>query len=193
MEATTTLRKKRTGADWGDHEVHVSKQEGVLIHHLRKPNTIAESITFINTNGVLAVTGDYGNWIFCREFHPSHDGYVSGYYWLEKLECYSAQDGEIYSPEDTEKLLQEGIDGGLEDYGYEEERLEEAITFYKECLTHVDHEDSYVAFAHGNEMPSFIDHEDIPIIRNIKPRLQIIFDGFEEICRRMEKGEINEA
>ena len=184
--------KNRTGIDFSKHEVLITRQEGLLIHHLKKPDTVINNIKFINTNGILAVTGDFGNWIFCREFHPTADGGVSDYYWLEKLHILSSQKGEEYSSEETEKELKRGIRSGLRDYGYKGDELKQAKEFYKECITHVDEEWDYIAFAHGYDKPDFIDHEQIPMVEITKQWLRIIFDGFDEICNRMKLGIIPE-
>ena len=87
------MNKKRVSSlDFSKHVVTVEKQEGLLIHTLAIPGTITQSVKFINTQGIMAVTGDYGNWIFCREFHPSPTGSVSDSYWCEKLRISSRQD-----------------------------------------------------------------------------------------------------
>jgi hypothetical protein len=62
------MKGKRTGIEFGEHEVLVTKTEECLIHYLKKPNTISDSIKYINVGGILAVTGDYGNWIFVENF-----------------------------------------------------------------------------------------------------------------------------
>ncbi len=69
--------KKRTNLDFTKHELLITNQEGLLIHHLKVPNTVIYNVKFINTNGVMVVTGDLGHWIFCREFHPAPDEFVS--------------------------------------------------------------------------------------------------------------------
>ena len=73
----TKMEGRRTKLNFSQHELHVIKQEDLLVHHLRKPGTDMDNIKYINTNGVMVVTGDYGNWMFCREFHPSADGLVN--------------------------------------------------------------------------------------------------------------------
>jgi hypothetical protein len=151
---------------------------------IKKPDTVCQSIKYINTNGVLAVIGDYGHWMFCREFHPSTEGNVSDGYWIEKCEM----EGLEYDTEGTQKELQSGINGGLEEYGYKEEKLEAMIEYYKECLRFSDTEWEYVAYAHGN-MPGFIDHEQVPHVKKTKPWLRCVFDGFDEICRRLKANE----
>ena len=97
--------KKRTDIDFSKHEVIITKLDNVVepcvIHYLKLPDTRMNSIKFINCGGVLSVTGDYGNWIFCREFHPSEKEYVSGSYWEEKLRIASCQDPYEYDEDAT--------------------------------------------------------------------------------------------
>jgi hypothetical protein len=178
--------KKRTNVDFSKHELVITEQDGLLIHHLKEPGTVIYNVKFINTNGVLVVTGDVGNWFFCREFWPTADGYVSDYYWLEKLKMYSEQEGEDFSSDLTKKEIEEGINGGLEEYGYEGDKLEQAIEYYNELLDYVDLQEwEYVSFAYNN-FPNFMDAEDVPFVKEIKVRLKIVFDAFEEICKRLK-------
>lgn len=182
---------KRTGIDFSKHEVLVTQNEFVNIRHLKKPNTSTDSILFINTNGILAVTGDYGNWIFCREFHPDAKTAVSDGYWKEKLCIASSQEPMEYDPEATEKQLQELLDGGLVEYGYKGEQLEEMITYTQECLKNVDDEYDYTYYAYRQGMPRFIDHESVVLVKKTKYWLQAVFDGFDEICTRLKNQSTN--
>lgn len=180
--------ENRTGIDFSDYEVIVTEREGLLVHELKRNGySKMYSIKFINTNDIMAVTGDYGNWIFCREFHPSADGGVSGGYWLEKLSIASTQEGREFDSEATREEIQEGLDGGLAEYGYEGKELEEAKEYYESLLEYVEESQWYYeAYAYQN-MPSFFDSEDVPNAKKTKVWLQIIFDGFDEICRRMKE------
>lgn len=40
--------KKRTDIDFTKHEVITTESDGLLIHYLKKPNTIHDSIKYIN-------------------------------------------------------------------------------------------------------------------------------------------------
>lgn len=180
------MKGKRTGIDFEKHEVIITKNEECLIHHLKIPNTHYNSIKYINCGGVLAVTGDYGNWIFCREFHPSADGFVSGGYWLEKLRILSTQDGEEFNSEATKKALQERL------YEYKVENgkdaKEDVIEYYEECINKCDeHEIDYTHFAY-REQPRGLDYEDVILEKDYKFWLKAVFDGFDEICRRMKEN-----
>lgn len=182
------MKGKRTGLDFSEHEVLVTKSDELLIHHLKKPNSYYDSIKYINTQGIMAVTGDYGNWIFCREFHPSPDGYVSGGYWCEKLSIASCQVYDHYDSEATTKEIKYRLDSKeYEDYSSEEER-EAYKEFLEDSLNHVDDEVEYTHFVF-RERPDFLDYETTIFKKELNVWLPYIFDGFEEICRRMKENE----
>jgi len=175
---------KRTNIDFSRHEVIVTESEGLLVHDLKIPNAYMNSIKYINTNGILAVTGDFGNWIFCREFHPSADGYVSDEYWCEKLRNASTQKSHNFSCSETEKeinrLLRE-----------EEDLTENEIDYLNGCLDNLDDWDiDYKYYAYTENVGRFSDSEYVPYEEELKIWLAIIFDGFEEICDRMKNDEI---
>jgi len=178
---------KRTKIDFSEHEVLVTKTDDVLIHYLKKPNTLCDSIKYINCGGILAVTGDYGNWIFCREFHPSKDGYVSDGYWHEKLKILSTQEAMDFDAYATKETLQEKLNEYKEENG--EDADEDVIEYYEECMSKCDeHELDYTFFAY-REQPSDMDYDDVIIIKDYKYWLKAVFDGFDEICRRIKEEE----
>jgi hypothetical protein len=179
---------QRTKIDFSNHEVIVTDIPGLLIHYLKKPGTINDSIKYINTNGILAVTGDYGNWIFCREFHPSADGGVSDGYWKEKLVIASTQEPEEWDREMTQAKIRLQLNGELEEYGYKGNQLEEMRHYMQECLLRSeDDEFEYQMYAY-REYPSFCDHECVVFVKRIKYWLTAVFDGFDEICRRIKEN-----
>lgn len=241
---TNLSKGKRTGIDFSEHEVIITEQEGLLVHYFKKPNTITHSIKFINTNNILAVTGDFGNWIFCREFHPSADGYVSEGYWNEKLTIKSEQTCSKFDSEETEKELQKMLDehqvledilnnfkeynnidedldnddlikeinskddlifkdsgnvnvptNDLDDvlgiFEYEEYLKEEDKKFVEELISSVDDELDYTSTAYRNLYYSGtrFDYENIPYYKTTHRWLLIIYDAFDEICRRMKLEE----
>jgi hypothetical protein len=191
------MKGKRTGLDFSEHKLIITKTDEVLIHYLKKPNTTWDSIKFINTNGIMAVTGDYGNWIFCREFHPSADGYVSDGYWHEKLQISSTQDATEFDGEATREALiqkikeykEEKIEELEDGEEIEEDEEDEILEYYKGCLERCDEIlFDYEIFAY-REQPNRLDYDDVILIKDYKPWLKCIFDGFEEICRRMKEEE----
>lgn len=177
----------RTGVDFSKHDLNIIKSTTYSIYDLKHPEHVMMwRVKFINIDGVLVVTGDYGNWIFCREFHPTSDGFVSDYYWCEKLQINSEQKPYEFDSENTEKELKEGIEKGLKDYGYEGERLEKMKEYYQDCLNYVyNSEFEYTSFAYNN-MLSWMDSEDVPFVKSIKIHLKYVFDAFDEICIRMK-------
>jgi hypothetical protein len=182
-----TKIKTRTDADFSKHELYVEKCDNYMMHHLKHPDySHMYSVKFINTNGIMAVTGDYGNWIFCREFHPSAEGGVSTGYWQEKLTMASTQEGYEFDNDATKWEILEGLNGGLEEYGYTGSELEQAKEYYESLLEYVECSAwEYEAFAYNN-FPGFMCSEDVPHMKKTKIWLNIVFDAFEEICRRMK-------
>ncbi len=175
------MRKKRTEVNFDKHEVTVIDLGETLIHKFKKPDSYHQSITFINTQGILAVTGDYGNWIFCREFTPSPDGFVSDSYWCEKLKISSTQKISDYSPEETRKEIEEKLKNAAD-----EDLDDNDIEYLKDLLNQADEcEERYMVYAHDN-LPNNRDHEFVPCIKKLNPWLEVIFDAFDEICRREE-------
>lgn len=184
---------KRTKIDFSEHEVLVTKTDEVLIHYFKKPNTVSDSIKFINCEGILAVTGDYGNWIFCREFHPSEDGYVSEGYWHEKLRTLSTQDATEFDGDATKEAILEKLNEYKEENSdnLEDEKVQERIEYYEECMNRCDeHELDYTYFAH-REQPNGMDYDDVIMIKDYKFWLKAVFDGFDEICRRLKEEKNN--
>lgn len=186
--------KNRTGIDFGKHEHRVeifkSEKSEIQIDHFQVGNSRMNYIQFINTNEILTVTGDFGNWVFCRPFVPSEDGYVSDPYWLEKLKIASKQDPGRYDSEATAKEIQELINKGLEDYGYKGEELKEMKEWYTDLLSYTDNEHEYVYHAYYESSPKNIDNESIPFCKSVDNWLLIIFDAFDEICKRLKEKQI---
>jgi hypothetical protein len=176
----------RTTLDFSKHELIITNNDNILIHHLKIPETVIHNIKFINTNDVMVVTGDFGNWVFCREFHPSEDGYVSDGYWLEKLRNSSTQVHSEYSAVATKKRI-------LELLKEEECLTEEEKDYLKECMDNLYNcELDYSYFAYRNNVGRFEDSEYVPFEEEINPWLLYIFDGFEEICKRMKDNKNEE-
>lgn len=184
MENTITTGK-RSGIDFINHEIQVVKKNNLNIWHLKKPDTYWESIKFINVDGIMSVTGDYGNWIFCREFHPSSDGGVSDSYWKEKLKNASTQEPNEFD-----------VEGTIEDIKTllaEEDLDEEEIEYLNECIDKAQEgQFDYEYFAHRENCGMFSDHEYVPHRMKTKPWLNAVFDGFDEICRRIKNNELKQ-
>ena len=154
------------------------------IFKFEKINTVTEGMTFINAEGIMSVTGDWGNWVFCRMFFPSASGHVSDSYWCEKLMNASKQDSHTH---DNDIAIKE-IDELLNDP--DNEWSEEEKEFWEELKGTAGSEYEWIAVAMNR--PRSIDAEQIPKGKILDCWLAVIFDGFDEICRRMEAGEIPE-
>lgn len=183
MTENSILRKKRTKIDWSRHEVTVIKYgDDVLVHKFKRPNTISQSVTFINAFGVLTVTGDYGNWVFCREFHPSSDGSVSEHYWCEKARISSTQRVSDFCPDST----REKIEKLISEQDMDDPLRAEEIEYLNDLLSNIDDGyERYMVYAYDNQVGRF-DFESIPCVKKLDPWLEAIFDAFDEICLRLE-------
>lgn len=178
-------RKNRTGVDFSKHivlESHFkSDTHSVDIWDLKLPDrNYLNRVRFINSCGTLTVNGDFGNWVFCREFHPSKDGGVSDCYWSEKLRMASVQDSAKFDPERTEKEIKQLIKKGLKEYGYEGEALKKAKEQFKELLEHTDDELDYTY--HAYREINFENYEMIPFVKTRHTWLSIIYDAFDHLC-----------
>lgn len=179
--------KRFTDIDWSKHEIIETKSEGYLKHSIKMPNSYTNSVILINTSGIMAVTGDFGNWIFCREFHPSADGEVSSGYWIGKLGISSCQEPKKYCAESTEDALKERL-AELNEEWEPGKRRDEYKEYLEECLVRVNDELDYTYYAY-REMPNFLDYESVVFQKKIDYWLKAVFDAFTEICERMKPKE----
>jgi len=182
-----SLRYRRTSNTWEEHELIIREDSFTKIWELKMPNSCTNQVTFINSCNITAVTGDFGNWIFNRVFYPSHDGHVSDGYWVEKLSIASEQTGKEYDQEETGEVIQDLLHGELEKE-YEGKELEEMKEYLELCLSCVDDEFHYTCYAY-NETPSFLDSEDVVFCTKTPIWLLVVFDAFEEICRRLKDND----
>ena len=191
--------KNRTNINFENHILKISKDKYVAIYELAKPHTKLNSITFINSCGVLTVTGDYGNWVFCREFHPYPEESVSDGYWNEKLSIHSTQTYSNYDSELTEKALREWIkelkynqwkelisDDEPTDDELEEVELNDDYWF-EELLSSIDDELEYTNVAY-RQTPAAYDYESIPFIKKQHRWLDAVYDAFDEMCLRIKNN-----
>lgn len=175
----------RTNFDFSKHKLIIKKTDDFSSYELLTPDTAINHVKFTNIDGLCLVTGDFYNWVFCRGFHPTKDGSVSDHYWCEKLQLSSSQNPYKWSAKKCRSEIEEKIKE-LEDCDYEPKEIDELKEFWNNCLNHIEDGCSvyYEAYAHG-EKPYYLEHEDIPRGIVIQPYLEIIFDAFEEICKRM--------
>lgn len=172
---------KRTRLDFSEHELHITKTDNIVIHYLKRPHTYYDSIKFINTQGILAITGDYGNWILCREFNPEKEKLgVSDGYWCEKLQIASSQ---VPYEFDSDAVVSQW-EQSLKESDYTDDEIE----FVNECIDRAKnhHEEEYTQYAYEH-MPNNWDYDSIVFRKKPKYWLLVIFDAFEEICERVKK------
>jgi hypothetical protein len=175
----------RTNTKWYKHELKVKITDDLVQYELKKPDTYCESIKFVNVAGCLVVTGDFGNWIFCREFYATPKGQVSDGYWDEKLQIASTQIPNEYDEDGTKKEIMEKLEN-LEDLYDDIGDREEYRSYLEDCLDVVYDQIDYEHQAYRN-MPSFLDYEDVIYNKKRKIQLSVVYDAFEEICRRMKE------
>lgn len=145
------------------------------------------NIKFINAGGILSVTGDFGNWIFCRSFIPSKEGEVSGGYWDEKLQILSQQESHKYCPQQTLKRIEE-FEKEQEEHNCLDQEMKDWI---EQLRDNVDDKFEYEYIAYRNK-PDSVDYECVPYGKSRHQWLNIIYDGFDEICIRYKVGLIEE-
>lgn len=190
-------KNKRTDIDFSEHEhrIEIFKNENgkeIRIDHFQVGNSRINYIQFINTDEIMSVTGDFGNWIFCRPFVPSSEGFVSDHYWYEKLSISSTQKYKSFDSDLTVEALEDEMNRMDEDFDVDYvERKEEYRAYLERCISESDYEWGYVAYAY-QEHPSWMDSEDVIFCEKTNVRLEIIFDAFDEICNRLKDKEMIE-
>lgn len=175
---------KRTDIDWSRHEVSVTEGRGFKIHHLAIHNSSHHNIKYINAGGVLSVTGDFGNWIFCREFHPSADGRVDAWYWDEKLQILSSQKAHEWDSERTREAWTELLNDP------DQEWTDNEKNYIQKCIDHCGvSEWEYNGAA--IDYPRSWDPEQTSSCTRTRRKfwLEAVYDGFDEICRRIKAME----
>lgn len=169
---------KLTKINFEKHELRIVDNEHVKIHHLTRPSSSQDNIKFINCGGIMAVTGDYGNWIFCREFIPKAGEHIDPQYAAGKLKIASEQNPYEMDSQATMEEIQE-LMNSKEYEGKDFEYLKELLEKAEECG-----EPEYKEWAYDN-CPSDM-FEVIPYRQDFKYWLKAVFDGFNEICERLK-------
>lgn len=177
----------RTTIDFSKHEITETKYPGVLIHKFALPNTIEHSVTFINTCGVLTVTGDFGNWVFCREFHPSPSGKVSDVYWDGKLrQASESQTSHEYCSETTLALIEKFTEEFEDNFGREPNDREK--NWIDDLKYYADDKSRYEQEAYAN-LPISMDYDDIPYGKVRHVWLDAVYDAFDAMCEKLKEDE----
>jgi hypothetical protein len=175
--------KRKTSVDFTNHKLNIIKHDDIVIYEYKKPGTIINGLTFINAKGVMTVTGDFGNWVFCREFHPKKDDYVSRGYMDEKLQIASEQTSHKFDSETTVNLIKEFKKQFKSAYG--RKMNDEEKDWVKDLIYHSDDQHEYIYYAY-REKPTTIDYESVPFGKKRHIWLEIIYDAFNEICDLIE-------
>lgn len=176
---------QRTEIDFSKHEIIVTKNSW----ELNLENKKMLGIKFTNIDEVMLVTGDFGNWIFCRQWVPCLNTKVSEGYWIEKLKNGSSQIAGAYSPEKTLKAIEEKIaELHEEPYSDNEDIQNEYLEYLEEMKGYVHDELDYTYHAYRDK-PEFLEYEDVIFIKKINPQLQVVFDAWDYLCDRMESGQ----
>ena len=179
------MKGKRTGIDFSKHILHITQAHNPKVHiaDLRLPESGIHRFIFINSMGVMTVAGDYGNYVFNREFHPSPEGSVNDPYWIEKMSISSYQNLSVFDPIETEKEIRENL--------LNSELSEEDSLFLEDLLGLLDDELSYTYHAYRNRPSNgqFSDCEYIPFCKKLQGQIPFVFDAFDEICRRLKDSD----
>lgn len=200
---------KFSNYDFSKHKVFTYDTKHTLA---LSENQHCESVHFINTAGILLVLGDFGRWTFCRRFDPSPDGYVSESYWIEKLEAGSTQNpyifcGKLAEAAIKEKML-EVVANHLEEMDIEptDACIDAFLNAFKKGVADITTEDDicgtliwlndglrygfteYREFEKWaiDERPDHLDGDEVPEHQILHHKLAIVFDAFNEICKRLK-------
>lgn len=182
------MNEKRTRIDFSKHELIIEESDNLKVHYLKKPGTFYDSIKYINTSGIMAVTGDYSNWIFCREFHPGitdHELAQVGY-WKEKLKIGSCQEPSSFDPDRTTEAINEILSDPNQNLDVK------SIEWLNELLGLVNDEYEYIYHAY-RETPDNWDSESVPFVKSVSYHFLAILDGFDEICYRLRAAEVTKS
>jgi hypothetical protein len=179
----------RTNIDFTKHNYTTEKYTNTVgkeirVDRLQISNDQCLMIQFMNTDKNLIVTGDFGDWIFSRPFHPSAKGMAADNYWVEKLELAN-NNVELKQNLDWVSI-KEQIQENIVETKLEEDQ--EQIELWQELLDYADNEDEieYIRFAYRE---SLLESEQIPMYKLMPSQLLVVFDAFNIICKRIAEQE----
>lgn len=169
--------------DWSAHtyvtaKVLVGEVESTQ-HSLKIPGRgNFNAVVLTNVAGVCVVTGDYGNWVFCRQFVPSSGGSASPSYMDEKLRIASKQ---VTHSFDEESLLENAKLALKEELENGETNARRVELFQQVIDSQPGSEQDYFELLKDF---SDVDHECYPSYKSRDVWLDIIYSAFDEMCRR---------
>lgn len=153
--------------DFSKHVYTVSLQTGTYSLET-EPGKLLYAVHFRNMAGKCLVTGDFGSWVFSRQWHPAQEYSVSAHYFREKVEskpCSIDRLG-VYNPAATRVNVQEC-----------DELTPEQVT---ELVAVVEDEEEFIELANGirrhlaEELVSY----------GLEPWLATIHQALEEMILR---------
>ena len=173
---------KRTTIDFSKHEYIKREDKYTKIYELKLPDTITHRVVFINSMNRLTVTGDFGNWVFCRQFLPNAKGSSCHEYWAEKARINSVQDPYIFDINALNEEIEYQMNAlrGDEDF-IDDDDYEEEMNFWKGMLD-IDDEYELISYIYSNEVG--VEAECLPTGKKLHPWFEVILDAFDEMCKR---------
>ncbi len=177
--------------DWSKHRFTETKyplddKTNLFIYQLKIPDTSHGMVKFVNFDGVCTVMGDYGNWVFNREFHPKAKSYQAFHYFKEKLEIASCQKVGVYDSEETCNDLLKELARYCEEYKIDPENTEdEYVEYLKSCIEVSEDELDYTYTAYRT-YPSNMDSESVIFRKKPLVWFSIIYEAFHEMCGRLD-------
>lgn len=197
------LRTKLADIDFSNHKLEIKEDKLTTIHSLIHPEyDVMFRVNFINVMDRLLITGDFGNYVFNRSFYPNEENYVSVSYWNQKLigEAHELEFNEIVK--DLEEALDKYVENKMEEEPDEDcedkdeyimMNSDDVMDYYEKCIELAENrDDSYKFFAY-NDYPDDLaeDYGDVVIHEKTLERLRIVYDAFNEICRRVQQEKID--
>ncbi len=189
------MNNKRTNWDFSQNILTITEYKNNTVYDFKRPDSIVGRVKITNIEGICLITGDFGRWSFCREFHPLNNATVSEEYWLEKLNQNSTQQPTEWNPNDNKQALYELINELKQEFHDEyqkydhnhnkfKEELDDHIEFINDLIGYTEDEIEFISFAKEHH-PNNFDTERIPEYRSIKHQLNIVFDAFEQMAKQL--------
>lgn len=170
-----------------DNWSYSKRQQGDYTEYRLQSNKWThEYILFLVGNGFTAVTGDYSNHIFCREFNPSKSQIgISFGYMLEKYRSQSTQNPtNVYSIQDTKDAIKEFrldyVDGDLSKLSEEEKDAFDDLLYSAE--DELDY--TFQRYRGHRDDIVFLDCEVLDPVYDIDIQVQVILNAFITMCKK---------
>lgn len=183
------MKGTRTQKDFSKYNLLCIEEENRMVWKFFKKDEednplFQGSFNFINTEGKLIITGDYGNWIFDRSFNPNVELSVSDGYWVKKLEQHSEQKGKVWCGDASLESIKSFLEQRL-DWGTLNEEEDEWLKDLEQAAEENDELGyNYICY---RQTPSSIEADEAPIGYKLNPHLAYCFDAFEAICKMLEE------